>query len=195
MLTIEAKGIIYKSDTCDILIIDSLFITCWFFPRLFRQTAGPWANVEIVDFRIRVMQNDEIPRYVQMLRANIVETILMGEFLCVDDFSTSIRFNGLSEGAVELPEDMHERMPNGGPYNVHLDGHDDAVHECPADFGGKMGARGHLEKSSPALFLSKEQDEMWISARAGGIYINNRQGRYYSFGSIDVQHRRNWSVN
>ncbi|KAI0694422.1 hypothetical protein BC835DRAFT_1221759, partial [Cytidiella melzeri] len=148
-LTIEVDDVLYKSGTCDILLA-SLLVTCWFFPRLFRQTAGPWANVEIHDFRIRIMSSDAIPSYIQMLRANLVEAVLAGEIPRVDDCSTSVRFTGLSE----------------------------------KDEGARTKA-----------FLSKEQDEMRINVSVEGLHVNNRQGRFYSFASIDAQLRRNWSAN
>ena len=110
------------------------------------------------------MRSDKIPRYIQALRANIVEAILTGEFLRVDDFTASTRFDGLSEHAIEQSEDVYERMPDKGSYSDHLDGHDGTVHETLSGSDGKMKCiTNRLKSSRPVPFLSQEQDEMRIS--------------------------------
>lgn len=194
-LIINAEDILYKSDSCD-LLVGAWLITCWFFPRLLRQTAGPWFNAEVDDVRIRIMRSNNIPHYVQLLRANVVEAVLTGEILRVDDFATTVRVDGLSESAVEQSEDVKDTMPDGGPYSDHLNGKDGSVQGSLTDSDGDMKAisnRRNRECAEP--FHSKEQDEMRISVHAETVHINNRTGRYYSFGSIDAQHRRNWTAN
>ncbi|KAI0803277.1 hypothetical protein BC629DRAFT_1438318 [Irpex lacteus] len=194
-LIINAEDILYKSDSCD-LLVGAWLITCWFFPRLLRQTAGPWFNAEVDDVRIRIMRSNNIPHYVQLLRANVVEAVLTGEILRVDDFATTVRVDGLSESAVEQSEDVKDTMPDGGPYNDHLNGKDGSVQGSLTDSDGDMkGISNRRNRECAEPFHSKEQDEMRISVHAETVHINNRTGRYYSFGSIDAQHRRNWTAN
>jgi hypothetical protein len=196
-LTIEADTILYKSDTCDVFV-GSLIITCWFLPRLFKQTAGPWADIKADDVRIRVTSSDAIPHCIQMLRANIVDAVLTGEILRVDDFSTTVRFAGLSEAEVVQHEDIYKTMPESGRYNDVLNGHRRVVHDTLTNNDGSMksiASWDERKRKQPTSFISKDQDEMRISAVAEGLHIHNREGRFYSFASVNAQHRRNWTAN
>ncbi|KAI0347875.1 hypothetical protein BDW22DRAFT_1349952 [Trametopsis cervina] len=194
-LTFDAEGVLYKSNTCDIFI-GSIHATCWFFPRFNRQTAGPWVDTEIQDYRIRVMSSDEIPTYVQRLRANVVDAILTGEILRADDFATTVRFAGLSESGGEHSADVKETMPDGGVYNDKLDDRSAAVQDgLGSSNGGVTSISSHSKRHEAIPYLPQDQDELRVSALARGLHINNRQGRYYTFQTLDTQLRRNWVAN
>jgi len=173
-LIVTADNIFYSSDRCD-ASINKLSTICWFFPRLFRQTAGPMVNTELDNFRIRVRRSTEIPSYVQTLRANLVGALLNGEILRVDDFVTTLRFGGLTE----RPSDT-----NGSA--------DPLQDDSPCDQGG---SGSELSLSESTTNPSGSQDEIRVSASAHGLHLNNREGRYYSFETIDTQLRRNWTAD
>ncbi|KAI0789412.1 hypothetical protein C8Q75DRAFT_718348 [Abortiporus biennis] len=69
------------------------------------------------------------------------------------------------------------------------------------DFGTKIQFCGMSERVEPEDQEEKEDtsslkrsqdDEMRISAFALGVQLYNKEGRIYSFGSVDAQLRRNW---
>lgn len=205
-LTVTVCDVLYKSGTCDVSI-KSLSVTCWFFPMLFRQTAGPWVNAEVDDLRIRIMRSNQTPSYVKVMRENLVGAIMNGDILRVDDFGTTVRFSGLTECDVEERVDIDghgsgaDKMPDGGCYNDelndgHAHGHEEMIHDS---IGGSNGFLTNnckpTSKHLPAPFLTTDQDETRISAFARGLHFCNKEGRHYSFDKVDAQLRRNWTAN
>ena len=209
-LTFRTKDVLYRSSTADISAGD-LSVTLWFFPFLFGQTAGPWINVGIDDFRIRVFGSHATPKYIKLLRQNLVGTVLGGKILKLDDFGTSVRCSGFTESAVESEVDpdadgknehrekVPSTVPQDGPYHEKLGDPDGAADESIAGENGgfKDSSRKVPEKRSAEAvpYINREQDEVRISAYARGLMMDNTEGRVYTFGSVDAQLRRNWVAN
>ncbi|KIP03826.1 hypothetical protein PHLGIDRAFT_56689, partial [Phlebiopsis gigantea 11061_1 CR5-6] len=170
LVTFTAEDILYKSTTADVST-GRLSAVLWFFPVLFRQTAGPWVNAELDDFRIRIFGSDETPCLVKVFRENLVGSVLTGDVLRLDDFGTNVRFSGVTESAVEDGEGS-----GGDGQREHPD-----ANRCTA--------------KRPQPYLGREQDEVRISAFARGLMLHNKEGRVYSFGALDAQLRRNWTAN
>ncbi|GJE89721.1 hypothetical protein PsYK624_058270 [Phanerochaete sordida] len=207
-MTFTAKDVLYKSSTAD-LSTSTLSTEAWFFPKLFGQTAGPWLNVTLADFRIRVFGSDRTPYCVKRLRANLVGAVLDGEVLQCDDFGSSIRFAGITESAVESerdpdgdgvdehPERSSGTVPQDGPYEEHVAQAkvNGAAHDSLADNDGHIKTIRHpMKELHPVSSIGREQDEVRISAYARGLALNS-EGRVYRFETVDAQLRRNWTAN
>ncbi|KII94315.1 hypothetical protein PLICRDRAFT_153850 [Plicaturopsis crispa FD-325 SS-3] len=78
------------SDTVCRVSVAKLHADLWIFPKAFKHTAGPWTSVELHDFRLLVISSKTFPGWVAGLRRNLVNTILSGEYLRLDDFKTSV---------------------------------------------------------------------------------------------------------
>lgn len=206
-LTFTAKDVLYKSNTADISS-SNILSEFWFFPKLFGQTAGPWLNVQIDDFRIRVFGSNATPYFVKRLRENLVGAVLNGEILQLNDFGTSVRFSGVTEAAVqceqdpdgdgqnEYPGENRDTVPQDGPYEEQLGNSNGAAHDSIGDVAGHLKNIRNDHKAAEALpSLNREQDEVRMSAFARGLMLQNKEGRVYSFGAIDAQLRRNWTAN
>ncbi|EIW63748.1 uncharacterized protein TRAVEDRAFT_110902 [Trametes versicolor FP-101664 SS1] len=111
-LTITARDILYTSSSGDISTT-TLETVLWFFPFLFRFTAGPWANVSVDGLRIRVQKSTATPYWIQVMRETLVSTFLTGEFLRADVFRTTVRFAGLSEHPDDKPAATMTTNPAG----------------------------------------------------------------------------------
>lgn len=195
LVTFIARDILYKSTTADVSA-GSLSAVLWFFPVLLHQTAGPWADAELADFRIRIFSSNATPYFVKQLRENLVSTMLKGDILRLDDFGTSARFSGATETIIQSEEDPHEDGENKCPGTNHE--HSRASMESLANDDGKFTSVGsHAKWMQRTLFLYKEQeqDEVRISSYARGFMTNNKEGRMYTFKAIDAQLRRSWTEN
>lgn len=209
IVTFAADNILYRSTTADVST-GRLTVVLWFFPVLFRQTAGPWVNAELDDFRIRIFGSDATPHFVKELRENLVRSLLTGDVLRLDDFGTRARFTGVTERAVEDGEDsdrngQHEH-PSGSHYTTLQDrfchgrpaDHNGAASESVANDHGTFSAVMNSVKAmqpQPSRGREHWQDEVRISSFARGLMLHNKEGRMYSFGALDAQLRRNWTAN
>lgn len=206
-LTFTAHDILYRSSTADISV-GTLTALCWFFPLLFRQTPGPWVNAALDDFRIRVFGSAATPAFVKQLRANLVGAVLDGEVLRADAVGTTARCAGVTEAAVQCAQDPdgdganehpgrdRSTVPAAGPYDEQLGDSKGAAQESIAHDHGGFRSIGNDKKRAQAVpFLSREQDEVRLSAYARGLMVKSKEGRMYSFQSIDAQLRRNWVAN
>ncbi|KAH8099802.1 hypothetical protein BXZ70DRAFT_941116 [Cristinia sonorae] len=155
----------------------SIVATCWFFPLLFRQTAGPWADVEIDDLRIRVRKSKETPYFIQGLRRNIVGAVLTGEIIRVDDFKTTVKLSGLVRPVVD--EDNDEADGDDG-------GSKDLIMST-------VPSTHHSLHPEPFSMPSSFQDELRVSVYARQLHLHNHEGRVYTFGDVQSQFRRNWT--
>ena len=184
--TITCASIFYASSTGDISTT-CLEVVLWFFPVLFRHTAGPWANVNIDGLRVRVFRSTETPYFIQRLRENLVGTLLTGEVLRADVFRTTFRFAGLSE----RPEDKPVAYPKS---DEGLGTSDD---EDTSDSEYQEADDEEEEENEDSKYRTKplkpyDEDEMSFAVLTRGLHINNREGRIYTFGRIDSQIRRDW---
>ncbi|THH31963.1 hypothetical protein EUX98_g2237 [Antrodiella citrinella] len=205
-MTFTSKATYYTSSTANISTA-SIVAVFWFFPLLYKQTAGPWTDVEIEDLRIRVRKGGETPYFIQRLRENVVGAVLQGDIYRVDDFKTSVRFSGLSEADVEekAPEDSEDadEDPYSGILNAEVKTADGEVdgdgRTCTDSLTGENGdlktvqseSKDHMVQS----FLPASEDELCISALARQLHLNNLEGRIYSFDQVDAQFRRNWTAD
>ncbi|OCH90548.1 hypothetical protein OBBRIDRAFT_793209 [Obba rivulosa] len=194
-LTFIAGDLLYTSLTADVSV-SKLDATFWVFPVLFRFTAGPWLNLVLDDFRIRIFSSRATPFYIQRLRQNLVRAILVGEYLRVDDVWTTVQFAGLSDfvpGAARASTDSYG-FGSGGAHDAHGD-----ADGAPNGSGTREGEEreGRLEKAEdPAektqKLLPRDREEFRASAFVRQLHINNTEGRIYTFGKLDAQLRRDW---
>lgn len=159
------------------------------------------------------MRSNSTPYWVKLLRQNLVATIITGEVLRLDDFETSVRFLGISEGdnegkdesdAVDIAQDQHEEeqpsdsIPDGDACPEDSTAVTGITHRVVRDRVNGGPKLRHLLKKTRNLdtmpSLSRDQDEMRMSASTRGLHLNNREGRIYTFGKIDAQLRRNWTA-
>ncbi|PCH34166.1 hypothetical protein WOLCODRAFT_148231 [Wolfiporia cocos MD-104 SS10] len=105
-LTITAHSLFYTSSTSDISV-ETLDITCWLFPYLFKRTAGPWCSVVLDGFRVRVFGSSATPYWITRLRQSLVSSLLEGDIYRLDNFGTKVQFAGLSEPFI--PAKMKQR--------------------------------------------------------------------------------------
>lgn len=163
-LTMVSEGIVYTSETGDVSV-DRSSVTLWIFPVLFKQTAGPWVNINMEGVKIRIPNGKSTPHFVKQLRKNLVGTLVCGEIYRVDNFGTKIIFAGLTD-----------RDAGAGNDNQHDDN------------------KRHQETSSDIHTSSRSQtkDELRISSFLRGLHLHNTEGRIYTFGEVDAQLRRNW---
>lgn len=217
-LTITARDILYTSSSGDISTT-TLETVLWFFPFLFRFTAGPWANVSVDGLCIRVQKSTATPYWIQVMRETLVSTFLTGEFLRADVFRTTVRFAGLSEHPDDKPAAYTD--PNGVPLDPRSStengsgdrSDDDAAEDdddepcgccAPGSAARSNGistythqeeadafARADENKTGPLRV--EDEDEVRLGALARRVHINDTQGRMCTFGSIDAQLRRNWA--
>ncbi|EPQ60033.1 hypothetical protein GLOTRDRAFT_134798 [Gloeophyllum trabeum ATCC 11539] len=89
--TLTIKDIFHASPQAS-ASVERALLTLWLFPYAFRFTAGTYVNVQLDDFRVRVFDSESTPRWVEILRRNLIMTMLKGETLRLDDFKTSVRF-------------------------------------------------------------------------------------------------------
>lgn len=205
-LTFTVEEVLYASETCDVSIAQ-LSVAFWFFPLLFRQTAGPWTNVELQDFRIRVMRSNATPYWVKLLRKNVVGAVIAGEILRLDDFGTTVRFQSVARDK----EDDMENATDGKEAEAEgvLDG-TAPIAESDDDDGDGDCCRvrtccGHSATLDPifkkdrrletAPFMSRDEDEVRLTVFARGLCLHNHEGRIYRFDSVDAQLRRNWTAD
>ena len=196
--TLTAHDIFYTSTTCDISLA-ALDVTGWFFPLLFRQTAGPWTSVQLDDFRIRIYKSSQTPLYIKKLRKNLVNAVLTGETIRVDDFWTSMQFAGLSESAVQHGA-QPASVPNGeATHDAESDCDDDEYPESDDSYEGYMRLsaedRARRAELIDASAGEGSKDEVRISSCVRQLHIDNRHGRMYTLGAVDAQLRRDWDTD
>lgn len=195
-LTLTFHTIYYTSTTSDISTA-RLETVLWFFPVLFRQTAGPWANITIDDLRIKVFRSVETPYWIQHLRQNLIETILTGEILRADIFRTSFRFSGLTEHTDDKPSGYGSR---DAALDTKTPDEEFAHEELEQDDDGRVAAMkadafADEQGFETKALCTRDDDEFRFDTVVRQLHINNRNGRIYTFGRIDSQIRRNWVVD
>ncbi|KAJ3566129.1 hypothetical protein NP233_g7196 [Leucocoprinus birnbaumii] len=84
----------YRDLKCDVSIA-KIEITLWFFPMLFRFTAGPLLTVKFDDFRLRVYNSEYTPRWVRELRDNLIYTAINEETVRLHQFMPRFVLSGL----------------------------------------------------------------------------------------------------
>lgn len=77
----------------------------WFFPVLFRFSGGPWMDVTLDDFKLRVWTSTNTPNWVQRMRRNLVSAILTGEILRFDSFKSGIAMSSMTSTGVADGQD------------------------------------------------------------------------------------------
>ncbi|KAI0964093.1 hypothetical protein AcW1_000994 [Taiwanofungus camphoratus] len=179
--SLSAHELFYTSTTCDISVA-TLDTTFWVFPHLFARSAGPWVDVVLDGFRIRVHRSSATPLYVHKLRQNLISALLKGEILRVDSFRTSAHFAGISE-----PWTNGDGAKHAAEYPD-----SDSDKSCESD-DERVDPAKHADR--PPSFLSQDRDEIRVSALARGLHIHNTEGRMYTFARIDAQLRRDWNTN
>ncbi|KAI0652737.1 hypothetical protein C8Q79DRAFT_939153 [Trametes meyenii] len=203
-LTVTARDVLYTSSTGDISA-QMIETSLWFFPVLFRFTAGSWANVTIGGLRVRVHKSTATPYYVQRMRENLVSTFLTGEFLRADVFRTSVLFSGLSEHQEDKPAAYTNPRTTLAPDDPDSDDEPCGCCSLPQSHRSNGYATYAHQQEADALARADEyktgplrvddDDEVRFSVVARGVHINNKEGRMYTFGRADSQMRRNWAAD
>lgn len=91
--TITAYGYTYTNDE-SLVRCKTTTITLWFFPVLFRHTAGPWATTILDGFSVHIFTSEKTPKWIQRLRDDISYSILNGETICFHHLKTRIQLSG-----------------------------------------------------------------------------------------------------
>lgn len=182
--TFTADTLLYVSTTCDISV-ETLVTLLWLLPVLFRKTAGPWMDVTLDGFRIRVDRSRETPYYIQQLRHNLVGTIMSGDILRLDTSKLDVRTLGLSE----IEHAYADGNCNGSSYCFSKPSGSEACAE-PDSIAKPLGTR---QQKIP--FQPGDKDEVRITASVRELHVHNREGRLYTLGNIDAQLRRNWDAD
>ncbi|KAI0673996.1 hypothetical protein C8Q78DRAFT_1076941 [Trametes maxima] len=203
-LTVTAQDVLYTSSTGDIST-QMVHSDLWFFPVLFRFTAGPWANVTVDRLRIRVHKSTATPYYVQRMRENLVSTFLTGEFLRADVFRTGLQFAGLSEHQEDKPTAYTDPRTTLAPDEPDSDEEPCGCCSLPQSRGSNGFATYAHQEEADAFARADEyktgplrvgdDEELRFSVVARGVHINNKEGRIYTFGRADSQMRRNWAAD
>lgn len=102
--TFTAHGFEHKDSGCH-FSLHKIEVALWFFPVLFRFSAGPWLDITLDDFKLRVFSSTVTPNWVQRMRRNLVAAVLKGEILRLDDFVSSIEMSSLTCTAVADGQD------------------------------------------------------------------------------------------
>ncbi|KAI0829093.1 hypothetical protein BC628DRAFT_1417438 [Trametes gibbosa] len=208
-LTITVGDILYSSSSSDISTT-KIEVILWFFPVLFRFTAGPWANVSVDGLRIKVQKSTATPYWIQQMRANLVSTFLTGDFLRADVFRTAIRFAGLSDHADNKPAgdtDPRTQLVSSVQPEAEADEEEEHCGCCsPSSTDKSNGYTTYAHQEEADAFAGADtyktgplrtgdEDEVRFNALARRVHINNTEGRMYTFGRIDSQMRRNWAAD
>lgn len=90
--TLTAHNCHYKDPECEASLRE-LDVTFWFFPLLFRFSAGPLLAVELDDFRVRIFNSKSTPTWIERLRRSILATILQGETIRLDVLKIKVVFS------------------------------------------------------------------------------------------------------
>ncbi len=189
-LSFTAHSILYRSENAD-MSAGTLSVIFWIFPQLFKQTAGPWTNVELDDLRLKVRHSSRTPYVIKRLRENLVGAIVGGDIYRLDDFGTTIHSCGLTEKyekddgdyASQPITDCNGKFPDA-------DGNND---DCIGTPDGGFNTISSPVLKRPMDCMNSDQDEVRVSAFARGLHLCNNEGRIYTFGAVDAQLRRNWT--
>jgi hypothetical protein len=93
--TITAYGYTYTDDD-SVVRCNEATITIWFFPVLYRRTAGPWVTTTLDGVSIHISTSERTPRWIRLLRDDIFCSILDGETICLQHLKTKLQFSGHS---------------------------------------------------------------------------------------------------
>lgn len=103
-----------QKDTACHVSFAKLEATLWFFPLLFRVSAGPWMAVKFEDFRVRVWSSTSTPEWVQRIRVNLVGAVLKGQILRCDHFKTTVGLSSLTDTKVAANQDSSTSVEKPG---------------------------------------------------------------------------------
>ncbi|KAF9535710.1 hypothetical protein CPB83DRAFT_842202 [Crepidotus variabilis] len=116
---IVAEECDFKDADCAVTFLRGAS-TLWFFPVFFRQTSGPWITTSLDGFSVIVFTSENTPRWVQLLRNNMIYTILDGETIRLNNLKSRIQFSTLTgskegyNGQVEKPglrpDEQHDEI-------------------------------------------------------------------------------------
>ncbi|KAF5352662.1 hypothetical protein D9756_006132 [Leucocoprinus leucothites] len=84
----------YQDIRCGVAIT-KIEITLWFFPMLFRFTAGPLITLKFDNFRLQVYNSQYTPIWVRQLRDNLIYTAINEETVRIHQFKPRFVFSGL----------------------------------------------------------------------------------------------------
>jgi hypothetical protein len=110
--TITAYGYVYTDDQ-SLVRCSKTVITLWFFPVLFRHTAGPWVTTILDGFSVHVFTSESTPRWICRLRDDIFYSITNGETICLDYLKTRLQFSGHFGSSNPL---THQVLKLAGPH-------------------------------------------------------------------------------
>lgn len=89
-----AQGYHYQDSKCAVSS-SKIEGTLWFFPMLFRFTAGPLITLKFDDFRLQVYESEYTPRWVRQLRDNLIYTAINEETVRLHQFKPRFVLSGL----------------------------------------------------------------------------------------------------
>lgn len=123
----------YRDPECSVSI-STIKITLWFFPMLFRFTAGPLITLQFEDFRLHVYNSTYTPKWVRKLGDNLIYTAINEETVRLHQFKPRFVLNGLTvvtgskerfDGPIEKPgmrpgQELDDFKINGRAQQWHI---------------------------------------------------------------------------
>lgn len=171
-----ASGNEYSDSLCHASLAAAQ-VKLWLFPVLFRFTLGPWASVNLDDFRVKVFTSRRTPRWIEKLRNTLVETALDGEYLNCVEFKTNAKLNVSGSSVQSARNEYYDAQAREGS----------SSDEDSSDSEGRYGPTPYIQMPVAG------QDDIQFGFKANGWDIFNPGDiRAYSFGKIDAQLTRSW---
>lgn len=126
-------------------------------------------SVILHDLRAHIPRSQMTPTWLQIMRQNLIRTVLNGKYLRLDDFKTQVI--------------LRTRSTRRDVNDAELD---DAAY----------GKSCQLDSSEPSPVMedmsSTNSDESVATLNASGWHMQGAQQRLYYFGSVNAQLRRSW---
>ena len=152
----------YVDHECHVTI-STICITFLLFPVLLGFTSGPWVVVDMNDFRARCHSSKRTPRWLVLLRRDLISTVLNGE---------TVRLDGLK---------LKVTLSNANPYRVE--------DENSEGSGSEEGLITGRENDEPEI-VPEAGKEGVVDGCAEGWNILNSKRRMYRCGQVIGQFRR-----
>ncbi|KAG5638028.1 hypothetical protein H0H81_002229 [Sphagnurus paluster] len=154
--------------------LSSLHVSLNFLPR----SPNTFISAAMHDFRIRIYTSARTPEWIQLLRDNLVGTVLNGAYLRLDDIKTKIIFS------TAMPESPSSDSDSDGEHE-HKYNHD-------VDPSAAESKRKFIDPASDSGSEDVEEAIVTLSAAHWDIASYPARDRIYIFGAIDAQLRRAW---
>ncbi|EFI28720.1 hypothetical protein CC1G_13746 [Coprinopsis cinerea okayama7 len=173
----------------------------WLLPTLFRFTAGPIVTAEVHDFLIDVTESRMEPSWLRAIRLNLVETILRGETLRVNEVKSKVwlwepatgpRKTRIQKGEEEAEEGLKEEGV-GEESEEEPPDKEESSEATPSDGDDEEDGNDFINEKVEFKDTDDTETRARISAFQAMLH-NFRNNRMYSMGRIDTEIKRPWGA-